>query len=474
MCMHIHAFTLPQLKKASTRRHAGKGWFANFSARFRLAVDKINRDPVRRQRISIFVTLSFRLALCSLVLTLMWYYLLRYPASTEYSYAKGSLSTDDDLPAGQRDVYDIETSSNFDENSAIIIDVTDVVDSSITPISGSISLQYASNVNVPTDREGEPGYNLQDIVGVDRALRAEAWGAHAGDVEPMLLAANGTSVRALYDYRDEVVVDRFQWLRRFDSAFFQKYILNDPMSVRYGEYGIDMGFPDNNIALTTPTAENFVCNLGIPRVQTRALVLEVTGCHVEIHSDIGSDYRIWFQKKGETNDPNVSVRYSYNETTGCRTRDVVVSISNTACAESYVPGFDLGCEDSCKAILLKGDNARRLPIIIDAGESMTSEPVNVHVVDPQLVLEHTREPLPWLEPIPDVAITGAKVTTSLANARIKSVEIETREGLTTVRNLRFDSASIKSEEDDVYIVDSRDVALMYRYVLQVIQEMRRT
>ena len=53
-------------------------------------------------------------------------------------------------------------------------------------------------------------------------------------------------------------------------------------------------------------------------------------------------------------------------------------------------------------------------------------------------------------------------------------EIETREGLTTVRNLRFDSASIKSEEDDVYIVDSRDVALMYRYVLQVIQEMRRT
>ena len=89
-------------------------------------------------------------------------------------------------------------------------------------------------------------------------------------------------------------------------------------------------------------------------------------------------------------------------------------------------------------------------------------------------MEKLHSPLPWLEPIPDVAITGAKVTTSLANARIKSVEIETREGLTTVRNLRFDSASIKSEEDDVYIVDSRDVALMYRYVLQVIQEMRRT
>ena len=447
------------------------GWFGSFQDRFQHAFDKISRDPVRRQRIAIMITLSFRLILCATVLFLMWYYLLSYPASTEFSYTKGGLSTDDELPVGQRDVYDIETSPKYKKDSAIIIDVTDVVDSSITPISVPLLLQYASNVNVKTDREGEPGYNLQDIVGVDRALGAEAWGGHTGEVEPMLLAANGTSIRALYDYHNGAVVDRFQWLQKFDSAFFQKYIVNSPTSARYGEYGMDMGFPSNNIALTTPTAENFVCNLGIPRVQTRALVLEVTGCHVEVHSDIGSEYRMWFQKKGETNDIEVTTRYSFNETTGCRTRDVVVTISNPSCAESYVPGFDHGCEDSCKAILLKGDNARRLPIIVDAGQSIAAEPVSVHVIDPQLVLEHTRVALPWLEddgPIPDLEIVGAKVTTSLANARIKNVKIETTEGLSTVHNLRFDTASIRSIEDDVYVIDSRDMALMYRYVLRVI------
>lgn len=244
------------------------------------------------------------------------------------------------------------------------------------------------------------------------------------------------------------------------------HIDNDGSGAHYGSFGlVATGQDHDDILLTSPTPERFVCNLGIPRVQTRALVMEVTGCHVEIASDSGSGYKLWLERAAGVDPVSIKTRYFYNETTGCRTRDVIVSISNPSCSAASIPGVDHACEDDCRAVLLKGDTARRLPIVVDAGDAVGSEPASVHVVDPQLVLEHTRRQPPWREddgPVPDLEIVGRRIGARLANARIATVKAETTEGLVRLKKLRFDTAMIWSVEDDVYLEDDRDMALMYR------------
>ena len=232
------------------------------------------------------------------------------------------------------------------------------------------------------------------------------------------------------------------------SAFYNTHISNDGSGAYYGSFGMDMGYESNGILLTSPTPEKFICNLGMPRVQTRALVMEVTGCHLEIHSDNGNGYKLWLEKNANVEKPTIQTRYFFNETTGCRTRDVVVTISNPSCSTKHIPGIDHGCEDDCRAILLKGDNARRIPIVVDAGDEIGAEPTSVSIIDPQLVLEHTRQQLPWKDddgPVPDLEIVGRRISASLANARIKTLKAETTEGLVKLKKLRFGTAMIRSD-----------------------------
>ena len=194
----------PATPSAGSRRR--KNW----------ALAKIHRwrkDPVTRQRVIIISQLSFRLALVITTMGLLWYYLIYFPGQTEYSRARGG----PDLEESENgDAYEIKDAKMKD--AVILIDVNDVVDSTITTISPAALAQYASNVNTKRDREGDAGFNLQDIVGIDRAQRAEGWGVHAGSLEPTLPGINNSTVRAIYDYQNGVVVDRSAWLRGFDRC----------------------------------------------------------------------------------------------------------------------------------------------------------------------------------------------------------------------------------------------------------------
>lgn len=157
--------------------------------------------------------LSFRLALVITTMGLLWYYLIYFPGQTEYSRARGGPDLEESENGDAYEIKDVQM-----KDAVILIDVNDVVDGTITTISPAALAQYASNVNTKRDREGDAGFNLQDIVGIDGALRAEGWGVHAGSLEPTLPGIDNTTVRAIYDYQNGVVVDRSAWLRGFDRC----------------------------------------------------------------------------------------------------------------------------------------------------------------------------------------------------------------------------------------------------------------
>jgi len=168
------------------------------------------RDPVTRQRVIIISQLSFRLALVLATMGMLWFFLVYFPGQTEYNR---TLGWPDISESEGGDVYEIKDVTRKD--AVIIIDVSDVIDGTITPITPEALARYASNINIKTDREGDPGFNLQDIVGVDRAPRSEDWNSHPGHLEPTL-SENNTTVRAIYDYNNRALVQRREWLMSFD------------------------------------------------------------------------------------------------------------------------------------------------------------------------------------------------------------------------------------------------------------------
>lgn len=79
---------------------------------------------------------------------------------------------------------------------------------------------------------------------------------------------------------------RGTFLMNLDPDFYAAYLdsVTIPLAPYYGSWGQAgaAALGGNNISLTEPTQQKYICNLGITRNQLQAIVIHTSACHVQV------------------------------------------------------------------------------------------------------------------------------------------------------------------------------------------------
>ena len=258
---------------------------------------------------------------------------------------------------------------------------------------------YTSNVHLPTDPHGHPGWNLQDIVGLPRAIdtqdeySAPLAGGGGGGVERMVQNYGACSIRCLLrkpslpsipidlsqsarDYSfvpygqdpGDFYLNRTMFLASFDPDWFAAFQsgYGPSLGPYFSHWGLSPKYiPNSPILNTTPTGSRHICNLGAPRRTMRSLVIKTMSCHVQIASHKGSDYRIYIRGNRLSSIPSIAEVDVEDAVSGCQSFDLEVQATSEHCPLPKIPGqvsmdlyHALGCY-SLTVILTPAENLLR-------------------------------------------------------------------------------------------------------------------
>jgi len=406
----------------------------------------------------------FQVFVCAVLWFIICFVLFILPNLTKYKYVHGSFD-------GVKGKYDIK-SSFIAPSKEVTLTTADKWDGASGSAAGLAS--YPDMVNIPTDRDGDPGWYVQDLVDVPRPSGLNPGNAYSLNGKRMIEDVRYTdSVTCPYTWVPEKGAcyrDREAFLSDLDGDFVQanyhlfKDNTKNPLASFYGNYGLPN--VDNAITESSVTSGKFVCNLGRKRMGLGSIVIKSKGCSVQVAAREGSGYHVWARVAfvdGITYD--VTNKISANATTGCRGYDVEISVVNNVCDRPMLPGMTQSCSEKCSIVLFKGDKARRVPIVINPDPSNDAPTQTFTINDPSLVLDNGRAPAPWEPAGPaDISVSKGNMDVSLSLARVKVVSVATL-GTISLNQLRFDGANLEPR-NDLVIQDSRDFELRYRSAAQ--------
>jgi len=427
-----------------------------------------------QERVSLFTKLLIFVALNGAMM-LWFFYLIRFGITY--------LGEDKEITSVET-IYN-PSFSLFSEE--VILNVNDYYLPIAPALTPALVSQFKKKVHLLSDHIGDPGWNLQDFMDVNRTFdagetyynsttgermvqnyRVCSSSCLSGSGEPrdfVAIARNYTALPYGSSHAD-FYLNRDWIISEADPDFYAAYLYapSQPayVALAYGNWGQPSS--GNNVSLTVPSESEYLCNFGALRRRLTGIEIKASQCHVQITSHEGDGYKVFMRTQKGTAVPLVQETPHPNTTSNCQTFSITIDVKGSACPVSFVPGVVPSCEFYCALVIQKGANARRVPISVVADIDPGKDPSYLKIDDRYLVLDSR---YPWQAGQrgrhDDLVVAGGDMVVELSNARIGRLNVSNLAGRRKLSFIRSDAAVLFSAEDnDIVIEDSRNTLVRMR------------